>query len=216
MKNNTSLSELPGIISSIWCRLFRCSPWATLAPRQVHLTGTQKSLFSWNLNHSWILQKHLFLHDTFSSRFSFPWQRKRVNVIPFLMGEQANLLSLSIVDWLGDGGEAGDKRKSTEKIGLFDFFSTSLSPALLLWGGWLSLLLDYPDVSYSPSPRMQSPFSPSLCLLVPGRHWSPCCGKFLCLLRCSPCCFDALSFTGVQWRGTQPCRYDAGLPGCGW
>ena len=38
------------------------------------------------------------LPDTFSSSFNFLRQRKWVNVIPFLMGEQANLLTSSIVD----------------------------------------------------------------------------------------------------------------------
>lgn len=56
-------------------------------------------------------KKKFSLPDTFSSRSHFLWRRKWVNVIPFLMVEQANLLTSPIVDWLSDGREAGDKRK---------------------------------------------------------------------------------------------------------
>lgn len=107
--------ELSGVVFVIGVCLFWCSPRANLASRQVSLTGAQKSLFSWNLNHSWIRRKKkkkkFSLPDTFSSRSHFLWRRKWVNVIPFLMVEQANLLTSPIVDWLSDGREAGDKRK---------------------------------------------------------------------------------------------------------
>lgn len=59
--------------------------------------------------------------------------------------------------------------------------------------------------------------SPPLCVSSRrGRHWSPARAKFPCLLRRSHFCFDALSFTRVQRRGTRPCQCGASLPGCGW
>lgn len=70
------------------------------------------------------LSKKCLSWDAFPCSFNFPRQRKWVNVIPFLMVERANLLTPSIVDWLGDGRAAGDKRKVPKEIYLT--FSTSL------------------------------------------------------------------------------------------
>lgn len=47
------------------------------------------------------------------------------------MVERLNLLTPTIVDWLGDGGAAGDKRKVRKERDLFDFLHF---PAPLLWG----------------------------------------------------------------------------------
>lgn len=157
--------------------LFWCSSWANLAQRQVNLIlggGAQKSRFSPNLNHSWIRQKVFSLPHTFSSSFNFLRQRKWVNVIPFLMVEQANLLTPPIVVWLSDGREAGDKRKVQRERDLFDFLHV---PALLLLGDRLYLQLDYPDVCSSPSLGIQSPRL-SWHLLSPGSALIRCSGKF--------------------------------------
>lgn len=169
---NKYILKLLGIIFLIKLWLFWCYTRANLAPCQVNLTGTQKSLFSWNFNHSWIRQKVFFLlPDTFSSNFNFLRQRKWVYVIPFLMGEQANLLTFSIVDWLSDGREAGDKRKVQKErfIWLPTLHSSLLSFSWETDYG----LLDYPDVSYSPSLHIQSISPPLHISSCQGRHWSP-------------------------------------------
>lgn len=154
------------------------------------------------------------LPDTFSSSFNFLWQRKWVNVIPFLMGEQANLLTSSFVDWLNDGRETGDKRKVQKER----FIWLSPLQAFLFSFSWETDYIYCWIILMSPVLHLSAfNLSPlSLHLLFPGSALILCSWKFLCLLQCSLFCFDALAFTGVQRRGTQPYQCVASLPGCGW
>lgn len=142
---------------------------------------------------------------------NFLRRKKWVNVIPFLMGEQANLLTSSIVDWLGDGREAGDKGKVPKQrfIWLSPLHSSLLSVS---WEAdcsccWIILMSGILQLSV---------LSISLCLLLPWKALLPCFWRLLCLLRCTWFYFDALSFRKLQRRVPWPCQCVANLPGCGW
>lgn len=105
-------------------------------------------------------------------------------------------------------------KEKYRKRGLFDFLHFTLprdpSPGrLTVVAGLSSCLL------FTISPHAVS-LSPHLCLLLPQRALIPCFWKFLRLFQCSCFCFDALSFTRVQRRGTRPCQWFSSLPGCGW
>lgn len=126
------------------------------------------------------------------------------------MVEQANLLTSSIVDWLGDGREAGDKRKvEKERFIWLSPLPCTTSPRRRTIAAGLSWPLLFSISLHSITPPV------SWRLLSPRSHWSPASGSF-CV------CNNAVDFAvtrylqWVQQRGTRPCQYIAILLGCGW
>lgn len=76
-------------------------------------SGVEKPLFPepQSLTEPSKKERKFQLGDAFPCRLHSRRGRKRARVIPFLTAGRANLLTASIVDRLGDGGAAGDKRK---------------------------------------------------------------------------------------------------------
>lgn len=123
------------------------------------------------------VKKKFLPRDAFPCSFNFPRQRKWVNVIPFLVVERANLLTPSIVDWLGDGRAAGDKRK-VQKERFIWLSPLPCSPALGETDGsgcWIILMspLLHPSAfthSLSLSGRLFLPGSALICCSRKFQH----------------------------------------------